>query len=303
MRLFAISLICALAEPTVALCQGSGHEGSVAHGVTRETRIYKKVGPVELSMTVWFPPEHAVRDKRAAIVFFFGGGWTGGTPTQFERQCEYLASRGMVAMTADYRVKSRHGVTPDVCVMDAKSAIRWARANATTLGIDPDRIVAAGGSAGGHIAAATGTVVGYDEAGEDTSVSSIPNAMVLFNPVLNTTPDGWGGDRRAAGLVARFAGHATKVSPVHHVKQGTPPTLILHGTADATVPIAQADAFADAMRAAGNRCEVIRYEGQGHGFFNASKGGANRFLETLAEADKFLASLGYVKGDPTIEPK
>jgi len=134
----------------------------------------------------------------------------------------------------------------------------------------------------------------------DTTVSSVPDAMVLFNPVLNTTAAGWGNDRRGAGLVARFAGHSEKLSPVHHVKKGVPPTLVLHGTADATVPFAQAESFADAMQAAGNRCELIRYEGQGHGFFNASKGGEKNFLATLLEADKFLASLGYIEGKPTI---
>ncbi len=300
MRLLVVGLLIAAIYPVAAVGQGSDFTFPAIRGVTRETRTYKKVGGVDLAMTIYLPPGHARTDKRAAIVFFFGGGWTSGTPTQFERQCEYLASRGMVAMTAEYRVKSRHGVTPDACVTDAKSAIRWTRANAATLGIDPNRIVAAGGSAGGHIAAATGTVEGYDEKGEDTKVSSVPDALVLFNPVLNTTAAGWGDDKRGAGLVARFAGHAKQLSPVHHVRKGVPPTLILHGTADTTVPFAQAEAFADAMEAAGNRCEVVPYEGQGHGFFNASKGGAKFFLATLVEADTFLASLGYLEGKPTI---
>jgi len=300
MRFLVLSLVLAVTCPMAAVSADAALEFPEIRGVTRETRTYKKVGGTNLAMTICFPPGHADTDKRPAIVFFFGGGWTSGTPTQFERQCEYLASRGMVAMMADYRVKSRHGVAPDACVMDAKSAIRWTRANAAHLGIDPNRIVAAGGSAGGHIAAATGTVEGYDEKGEDTAVSSVPNAMVLFNPALNTTAAGWGDDKRGAGLVARFAGHAEELSPVHHVKKGVPPTLILHGTADATVPFAQAEAFTEAMHTAGNRCEVIRYEGQGHGFFNASKGGEKNFLATLAEADTFLASLGYLKGQPTI---
>jgi acetyl esterase/lipase len=298
-----MAVVLAVTCPMAAVGEDARLVFPEIRGVTRETRTYKKVGTANLSMTICFPPGHADTDKRPAIVFFFGGGWNSGTPTQFARQCEYLASRGMVAMTADYRVKSRHGVTPDACVMDAKSGIRWARANAATLGIDPNRIVAAGGSAGGHIAAATGTVEGYDEKGEDATVSSVPDALVLFNPVLNTTAAGWGDDQRGASLVARFAGHAEALSPVHHVKKGAPPTLILHGTADTTVPIAQAESFADAMRAAGNRCEVVRYEGQGHGFFNASKGGDKNFLATLVEADKFLSSLGYIEGKPTIVAK
>ena len=117
--------------------------------------IYKKTKQADLELVVHYPSGWKETDKRPAIVFFFGGGWTGGKIEQFEPQASHLASRGMVAVRADYRVKSRHGVTPKECVEDAKSAMRWVRQNAAQLGVDPDRIVAAGGSAGGHIAACT----------------------------------------------------------------------------------------------------------------------------------------------------
>ncbi|MEX2216396.1 MAG: alpha/beta hydrolase [Phycisphaeraceae bacterium] len=268
--------------------------------VKKTTQVYKKVGDVELKMFIVTPADHKATDKRPAIIFFFGGGWTGGSTGQFEKQSEYFAARGMVTMAADYRVKSRQNVTPDKCVMDAKSAIRWARANAGKLGIDPDRIVAAGGSAGGHIAAATGTVPGYEEEGEDVKISSVPNAMVLFNPVLNTTVPGWGDEKKGAGIVARFGDHAEKLSPEHHVKKGTPATLVIHGKADSTVPFAQAENFAKAMKAAGNRCDVAAFDGQGHGFFNYGRGDNAMFVKTTVAADKFLASIGYLKGEATL---
>jgi acetyl esterase/lipase len=115
----------------------------------KKTTKADKITPVSLEMHVHFPTDWKKDDKRSAIVFFFGGGWTSGTVQQFEPQAAYLASRGMVAARAEYRVKSRHEVTPDACVEDAKSAVRWLRQNAALLGIDPDRIVASGGSAGG----------------------------------------------------------------------------------------------------------------------------------------------------------
>src|SRR5579872_3788740 len=122
---------------------------------TTKTFTYTKTKQADLEIVVHFPPGWKESDKRAGIVFFFGGGWENGTIRAFEPQAQYLASRGMVAARADYRVKSRHGVTPKECVDDARSAVRWFRQNAAKLGADPDRIVASDGSAGGHIAACT----------------------------------------------------------------------------------------------------------------------------------------------------
>jgi acetyl esterase/lipase len=255
---------------------------------------YKEVDGTKLNAWIFEPKEKAgAGAKRAAIVFFFGGGWSSGSPSQFERQCRHFADRGMVAITADYRVATRQHVKPPVCVADAKSCIRWVRQNALRLGIDPERIVAAGGSAGGHLAAATATLPGFDEPGEETSVSAAPNALVLFNPVVmfapfkDVVPKGFARDVN----LERLGCEPEAISPIHHLRTGVPPTLILHGRADTTVPIETIEAFAAEMKRLGNRCEVAAYEGQPHGFFNAAKYG-----ETVAAADAFLVSLGYLAG-------
>src|SRR5581483_11774750 len=167
------ALILALACPALAPAQDR-----------TESFTYKKTKQADLEMVVHYRSGWQAGDKRPAIVFFFGGGWTNGKITQFEPQAKYLASRGMVAARADYRVKSRHGVSPRECVEDARSAVRWLRQNATRLGIDPDRIVAAGGSAGGHLAACTALSDGVDAADDDRTVSAKPSALVLYNPVL-----------------------------------------------------------------------------------------------------------------------
>ncbi|MGB8167749.1 MAG: alpha/beta hydrolase [Chthoniobacteraceae bacterium] len=257
---------------------------------------YKEVGDVKLNVWIFEPADKAAAaTKRPAIVFFFGGGWTSGSPAQFEKQCRHFASRGMVAITGDYRVASRHGVKPVECVADAKSCLRWVRRNADRLGIDPARIVASGGSAGGHLAAAVATLPGLDASGEDTSVSAVPNALVLFNPALVLAPrpgtELKGFESKTSA--ERFGCEPTAISPIDHVRAGVPPTLILHGRADTTVPFASAEAFAAEMKKAGNRCDLVGYEGQPHGFFNAAK-----FDETLAEADRFLISLGYLPKAP-----
>ena len=257
-----------------------------------QTELYKTVGDVKLYLHIIRPEAFKASDKRPAVVFFFGGGWNGGSPKQFEEHCRYLASRGMVAMAADYRVKSRNGTSPRECVQDGKSAVRWIRDNAARLGIDPERIAAGGGSAGGHVAAATGTLDGLNEPGEDTSVCAKPNALVLFNPVYDNGPDGYGYDR--------VKDYYREISPLDNIKPGAPPTIVFLGTKDKLIPVATAEKYEAKMEAAGSRCDTHFYEGQPHGFFNFGRGGGRSYRDTVHKMDKFLASLGYLEGEPTI---
>jgi acetyl esterase/lipase len=251
---------------------------------------YKTVGDTKLNLYLFSPtaPKNA-----PAIVFFFGGGWKNGTPQQFETQCRRLAERGMVAITADYRVESRHGVKPTQCLADARSAMRWVRAHADQLGVDPQRIAAGGGSAGGHLAACTPFIDKFDESEDDKSVSAVPNALVLFNPALVLAPiEGF--DAKGFGTQVPEERMGTKpenLSPAHHVTKDAPPTIIFHGRDDTTVPFASAEAFTAKMKSLGNRCELRGYDGQKHGFFN----GDEYKQKTLAEADQFLVSLGWLK--------
>jgi len=267
------------------------------------TETYKTIGQTNLQLYIFAPTAHAATNRRPAIVFFFGGGWASGSPQQFAKQCQYFASRGMVAITADYRVASRHGAKPAQCVADARSAIRWVRKNAARLGVDPNRVVAAGGSAGGHLAGCIAVVPGFDEPGEDTSVSAVPNAAVLFNPVLVLAPlDENDSGRLASRLTAERLGiEPQKISPAHHVKAGAPPIIVFHGKADTTVPFSTSEVFVARMKAAGNRCELVGFDGQEHGFFNYGRETNRFFRETLTKADQFLTSLGYLTGPPRVE--
>jgi arylsulfatase A len=254
-----------------------------------ESRVYKTIGETKLHLHVFQPAQRKKNERLPAIIFFFGGGWTNGTVRQFVTHSEYLASRGMVAVVADYRVKSRHGVTPLECVADAKSAIRWLRAHAADFGVDAQRIAAGGGSAGGHLAASAALAIGFDEKGEDLKISSAPNALVLFNPAL---------DLNAPRLREMIGEKALDISPLRLVRQGAPPTIIFHGTADTTVPIKQAEDFCAAMKKRGSRCELKSFEGRGHGFFNYGRGDNSDFNATLRATDEFLVSLGYLNAQP-----
>ena len=274
----------------VLLC-GTGVSLDIKGFQPDNTVTYKTVGDTSLKLHVFLPEGHKTSDKRAAIIFFFGGGWKGGSPSQFYPHCAYLASRGMVAMSAEYRVESRDGTTPRECVQDGKSALRWLRKNAGSWGVDPERIAAGGGSAGGHVAAAVGTVDGLNEPGEDQSVVVLPNALVLFNPVFDTGPDGY--------AYERVKPYWREISPMHNLSKTSPPTIVFLGTEDKLIPVSTAKKYKETMEQYGRRCDLHLYEGRQHGFFNY-RGDKKDYTDTVIKMDTFLQSLGFLEGEPTL---
>jgi len=286
--LFAAALLC-LGTVRPVLAAGAAAVGSDLKPDRLTT--YRTVDGIELQLHTFEPSGLKPSDRRSAIVFFFGGGWSSGEAKQFYQQARALADQGMVAFSADYRVKSRNQTTPFEAVQDARSAIRWVRAHAATLGVDPSRIVAAGGSAGGHLAACTGLSLGTAAKTDNLKVSSTPNALVLFNPVLDTTAKGYGAKNFNPE-------QQTDLSPCHHVQKGTVPTIIFHGTADQTVPFENAERFTRLMIDAGNTCVLVPFTGKDHGFFNGkffrpSSDGTD-YAQTITGTIEFLTKHGYL---------
>jgi acetyl esterase len=269
--LFSVVACCLMADPSLA-----------QEPMADQAHVYKQTKQGELKLHVYLPADWQAEQKRPAIVFFFGGGWNGGKITQFEPQSKHLASRGMVAICADYRVKSRHGVKPDACVEDAKSAIRWVRQNAAKLGIDPQRVVGAGGSAGGHLAAATAFSPGFESKEDAAQVSSQPNVLVLFNPVLNFNPP------QLAQRVGNDAAVVKAISPTQNLAAGAPPTLMMYGTDDEL--LAQGEEYLQKSQKLGNRVELMKVPGVGHGFFNRPP----HQQATTERVDAFLVALSYL---------
>ena len=266
--------------------------------------VYKTIGDTELKLWIFYPAKYGSGDPLPAIVFFFGGGWSSGSPMQFVKHCEYLTERGMVAMVADYRVHSRHGVLAAQCVADAKSAVRYIRAHAAELGIDPGRIAAGGGSAGGHLAASTGTLPGFDEKDEDPTISSRPNAMALFNPVVSfSAPDRASEEDKQAyeKFQNRLGANPKEIAPLHNLKKGVPPTIIFHGTNDITVPISSVIDFNAQMKRLGNSSMLVAYENMGHGFFNFGRYENGPFISTLQYLDDFFVRLDWMDPIPNIQ--
>lgn len=288
--LFYAGIICLLGQDPLNLKM----PGAVA-------KVYKTASKTPLKLYVFSPPGHQASDRVPAIIFYFAGSWYDGSADQFEQQCRYFASRGMVAITADYRVASRQKVPGIASVRDAKSSLRWLREHAKELGIDPQRLVAAGDSAGGHIAACAGVIEGLDEKDEDLSVSSRPDAMVLFNPPASFDLQfAQRFDPMIVLLPIWLGANPYDISPAHHVRANQPPTLLVVGSKDMLLPgIKQ---FHERMQAAGNRCELEVYPDRDHCFFNydVEPVCGEDFLKTTERVDQFLQSLGYLQCPPTV---
>ena len=249
-------------------------------GVTAEAETFKKTPQGDLRL-VRFHPKTASKNA-PCVVFYYGGGWKSGVVNQFYAQAAHLASLGIVTVCPQYRIENLHGTTPFESVMDARSAYRFVRSKAGEWGIDPDRIATAGGSAGGHVAAAC-RFLEVDDPADDLSVPVDPVALLLYNPVIDTSEAGYGFDR--------LRGRWKELSPLHHVgKQNGVPAIVFHGEGDTTVPFEGAAQFAAAMKKAGHRADLHAYPDRNHGFFNATRGRED-FVDCWSKSLAFLEDL------------
>jgi acetyl esterase len=239
---------------------------------------YKQLSTGALDLHVFQPSASAPPAPargRAAIVFFYAGGWTHGTPIQFYNECAHFSDRGYVAISADYRTVATHGATPFDAVDDARDALRWVRDHAAQLGADPARLIGAGASAGGHLAVTAVLTAGDNHAR--------PAALLLWYPILDTGPEGYGH--------ALFGERFTEASPLHLLANDShalPPTLIMVGTQDPAVPEKTVRAFQSRAAAGEARCDVVLYPDAGHPLYAYREGGGPLREATLKEAEHFL---------------
>ncbi|MCE5251139.1 alpha/beta hydrolase [bacterium] len=301
----AIGFMCAC----VCLMYSPSINAQIVHlhdiGGDYEWLNYKVVDGAQLYMLVFKPVDHKSTDRSPAIVFIHGGGFVGGHPSFFFPHCQYFTSRGMVAFTINYRLITKKGPegidAVGSCVADCKSAVRYIRANAEKFGIDSDRIAVAGDSAGGHLAAALGTMKDFENPGEDTKISAMANAMILYNPAVDMNIPAFKNVFTLSEVNDDIRARYARYSPITYVAKGQPPALLMHGIDDTNVPIESAYRFAEAMKKAGNRCDMVALENTKHAFVIVGIGTEATIVNALQVTDRFLASLGYLSCEPTIE--
>jgi acetyl esterase len=251
--------------------------------------VYKTTPQKALHLHVFEPEGHATSERRAAFLTIHGGGWRGGEPRRMYPFADYFAKRGMVGISLEYLLAAQKpaegALTPFDCVKDARSAMRYLKVHAEEMGIDAEKIVVSGGSAGGHLALATALFEEVNDPADDRQVSPRPAALAPLFPVIDTSAEtGYGN----ALLGERWK----ELDPNSHVKAGLPPCLIFHGTGDTVTPFAGAEKFVKASAAAGNRCELVVNEGGAHGYLMF-----DRVLleQTLARTEEFLRGLGLLR--------
>ena len=253
-------------EPKIESSKATSSESSASAAVATpitlpgaEMYIYRDGQPEPMRLHVFKPRNWKPEDRRPALVFFFGGGWTRGTPERSASYGKWAAMLGMVGIAPDYRTKERFGTTPLESVADGRAAVRWIEDHADKLGIDSKRIVVGGSSAGGHVA--LWTAIEHTPPGSATNEAPRvkPFALILVSPVSDTS-SGTGYTPK------RFGDKAEALSPVHQLDAKMPPMLLFHGDADTTVTNRQSIALHDKLVAGSNVCEFITVPGGNHGF-------------------------------------
>ncbi|PTX96646.1 alpha/beta hydrolase [Opitutus sp. ER46] len=263
---FVLSLTCGLMSATVAVAAAPATAKAATpveatpHGFPgAQTYVFRELTPEPLRLHVFKPEGWQAQDRRPALMFFFGGGWTRGTPERSAGWARWAAQHGLVGIAPDYRTKERFDTAPLEAVADARAALRWVQDHAAELGIDPKRVVVGGTSAGGHLALWTAITATPPGSAEAEAPKFKPVALVLSSPVSDTAEIG-------GYTPQRFGPHAAALSAVHRLDAKMPPVLVFHGDADKTVPQRQSLALRDKLQAGGNRCEFVNVPGGSHNF-------------------------------------
>jgi acetyl esterase/lipase len=215
----------------------------------------------------------------AAVLLIHGGGFRAGSRKGYQTLCIRLAKLGYVAATADYRLAPKAPFP--AAVYDVKAAVRYLRANAATLGIDPAKVGTMGGSAGGHLAlflGVTGNVPEFEGDGPNKEQSSKVQAVADFYGPSDFTKS-YGRSVDAAEVLPLFLGgdayHARamhlRASPLFWVTPDATPTLAIQGTKDRYVNPEQSVWIVDRLMAAGVDAELEMIAGADHGFKGADE--------------------------------
>ena len=256
-------------------------------------------GGRDLRCDVYTPPGVSAGDAAPCVVIVHGGAWRSGDKSQLRGYGILLGRAGYVCIAPEYRLV---GEAPwPAQIQDVKAAIRWARASAGELGIDPDRLAIEGNSAGAHlalVAAGTAGVAELEGEGGNPDQSTAVAAVAAIYPPTLFFDQATERSKGAIPLVALANGDAETArlaSPVHHVTPQFPPTLLVHGTNDATVPVSASVRMYEELVAAGVPADLHLYAEQPHAFDAQPSFGRQVAAEMLLFLDRYVPAPAAVE--------
>tara|TARA_Y100000992_G_scaffold165592_1_gene111214 strand:- start:1971 stop:2933 length:963 start_codon:yes stop_codon:yes gene_type:complete len=253
---------------------------------------YKTTSHGDLFLHIFKPDRLEESKNSSALVLFHGGGFKSGDPGQFYPQAKYLSQFGITVISAEYRIKNKHGTDRIHSILDGKSAVEWISENSKKLGIDKNKIAVGGGSAGGFMASvipmplrsimkSSGSLMDIAQNEPIASLIS-PAAAILYNPGLDLEL-----------MTDKYFNKRGVDSTFSELKKGYPPTLILLGSDDWLTSKSKANRFCLQLHKYGVRCDIVIYQGQEHGFFNSKR----NLFDTTLRVESFLSELKFlVKG-------
>lgn len=258
-----------------------------------EDCMVTRIDEEDITADIYYREKRPVR-SRPAVIFLHGGGFWSGDKKQFQWQAAYLAlQRNVFAVSLNYRLS---GVAPfPAALQDVKCAVRWVRSMGAAYHIDPARIVVAGGSPGGNLAALAGVtngVTAYDGAGGYEDFSSAVNGAILFNGMFDffsylETASGEieHVEQYLGGTAADIPEKYAEASPLLRIGPDAVPMLLLHGREDAVIPCEKSEQMHQRLTEQGIPAEIAIFDGKGHGWFNRPADG----MEALQRVEQFLA--------------
>ncbi|MFE4196749.1 alpha/beta hydrolase fold domain-containing protein [Paenarthrobacter sp. NPDC056912] len=215
-------------------------------------------------------------NQRPAVVHFHGGGWRVGERSSLGPVCDsfglapfdVLTEAGFVVVSADYRLSGEAQFPAQL--HDARAAVQWLRNHAVEYGVDPERIYAWGDSAGGHLASLVG-LTGTDSSRVAAVAAWYPPTdlihmgdQALPDAVARASDPGSREELLVGGVLAENPERAAAASPISYVRPGSPPFLLVHGSADRFVPAAQSQSLAAALEKSGAEVELLLIDHADH---------------------------------------
>lgn len=248
---------------------------------------FSEIGSDSLSVYCYVPPNWHAEAKRPAVIFFQEAD---SEDILFDGYSRYLALRGAVAVVAQYRTGTSHGAMPRDGVADGQDAIRWLRMHADELGIDPHRIAAGGYGPDGYLAALASLSGTSDLEGRVSTTSSTPNALLLYSTRLTEPSGPW---QDIDGWKA----------PLALVTEDSPPTFAVQGTRGDGRRGSEVRRYCAEMQAFGNICEGVEIDERETSYLRFGLREYTPYFDVLRRTDRFLASLGFLEGEPRIQPR